>query len=852
MTQRTSLPIEAFIPEIQQALNRHTSLVLVAAPGAGKTTVVPLHLFQEPWMQGKRLLMLEPRRVAARAAARRLAELHGSALGQTIGYQVRFDRCIGPQTRVEILTEGLLTRRLQQDPFLEDVGLIIFDEFHERSIHADLGLALCREVQQTVRPDLRLMVMSATIEAGPIADFLGRCPTVQVPGRQFPVETIHLERPSTLPLVERVGQAVERLLPSVPDAGDLLVFLPGEGEIYRVKELLESRGIGTDAVVLPLHGTLPIDRQDEVLKPSKRRRIILSTNVAETSLTIQGVRGVLDSGLARQVILDPRTGLERLETTTISLANARQRTGRAGRLGPGICLRLWTADEERSMPVDIIPEIRRSELSSLYLELATWGKKDPSALEWLEAPPAPAIEAARQLLLQLGAISSDGAVTAIGRRMAALPLSPRIARLLLYAEQIGRLALGADIAAILSERDLLEGGRREARETSRSDLFVRLEALDNARQSRFHGRQAHIDLRAAASIDRVAEQLRRCFPSPTRPSSRSSLSYEEVVCRLPLVAFPDRIARRRAKPVPGTRTGYVLAGGRGMRLSEASSVQQSEFIVALAVDGAERGETREGVIHQAGAIEPGWVREQLSHDITQVREPVFDSQRRSFSIRRKVMYRELVLEEVTETMTDEDRLAIETALAAEAGRRLSEALNFDEAFEQLRFRLHLLARHDSTFAVPTIDDEWIRSKLPELVHGKRSFADLKAVSLSDFTLAQLDHRIAGALQRHLPERFVLPSGRKVRLQYQLDGPPILAVKLQELFGQTESPKLMQGRIPVLIHLLSPAGRPLQITQDLRNFWLTVYPGLQRQMRAKYPRHSWPDDPFTSRPPPLKR
>lgn len=852
MTQHTNLPIEAFISEIQQSLSRHTSLVLVAAPGAGKTTVVPLHLFQEPWMQGKRLLMLEPRRVAARAAARRLAELHGSALGQTIGYQVRFDRCIGPQTRIEILTEGLLTRRLQQDPFLEDVGLVIFDEFHERSIHADLGLALCREVQQTVRPDLRLLVMSATIEAGPVSHFLGQCPTVQVPGRLFPVETMHLERPSTLPLIERVVQAIERLLPAVPDAGDLLVFLPGEGEIYRVKELLESRGIGRETVILPLHGTLPMDRQDEVLKPATRRRIILSTNVAETSLTIHGVRGVLDSGLARQVKLDPRTGLERLETTTISLANARQRTGRAGRLGPGICLRLWTADEERSMPADIVPEIRRSELSSLYLELATWGKKDPFSLEWLEAPPAAAVEAARQLLIQLGAVSADGTVTALGRRMASLPLSPRIARLLLYAEQIGSLALGADIAAILSERDLLESGRREATETSRSDLLIRLEALDKARQMQFRGRLPNVDLRAAARIDRVAEQLRRSFPTPIENPCRSSMPYEEVVCRLPLLAFPDRIARRRSKPVPGTRTGFVLAGGRGMRLSESSSVQQSEFIVALAVDGAERGETHEGVIHQAGAIEPAWVREQLSHDITLSREPVFDSQRRSFSMRRKVMYRELVLEETTETLTDDDRQIVESALATEAGKRLSEALNFDEEFEQLRFRLRLLGRHDSSLVVPAIDNEWLRRHLPELVRGKRSFADLKAVSLSEFTLAHLDHRLVAALQRHLPERFVLPSGRKIRLQYQPDGPPILAVKLQELFGQTETPKLMQGRIPVLIHLLSPAGRPLQITQDLRNFWLTVYPGLQRQMRAKYPKHSWPDDPFTSRPPPLKR
>ncbi|HNV68067.1 MAG TPA: ATP-dependent helicase HrpB [Candidatus Ozemobacteraceae bacterium] len=852
MIRSTGLPVEGFIVEIQNALCASNNLVLVAAPGAGKTTVVPLHLFDEPWMQGKRTLMLEPRRIATRAAARRLAALHGSTLGQTVGFQIRFDRCIGPHTRIEVLTEGLLTRRLQQDPFLEDVGLVIFDEFHERSLHADLGLALCREVQQTVRPDLRLLMMSATIEAGPIAAFLGQCPTLQIPGRQYPVETLHLERPSTLSLIERVAQAVERLFPAVPDQGDLLVFLPGEAEIYRVKELLETRGFDRQAAILPLHGTLPVDRQDEVLRPGTRRRIILATNVAETSLTIEGVRGVLDSGLARQVRLDPRTGLERLETTTISLANARQRTGRAGRLGPGICLRLWTADEERSMPNEIVPEIRRVDLAHLALELAAWGKPDPLKLDWLEAPPVPAVGAARQLLQQLGAITSDGGVTVLGRRMAALPLHPRIARLLLFAEQLGQGNLGADIAALLSERDILEGGRREARESSRSDLFIRLEALDSARRQHFRGSLSQIDLRAAAAVDRVAEQLRRYLTSVPAEQKRKAVPFEEAVGRIPLPAFPDRIARRRGKPVPGTRTGYVLADGRGMRLSESSSVQQSEFVIALAVDGTERGETREGLIHLAGEIDPAWIRELLSADITTVREPVFDPQRRSFSIRRRVFYRDLLLDESTENMTADDRNLVEQQLAEEAGKRLNEALTFDEEFEQLRFRLRLLAHHDSSLAIPEIDEDWIRTRLPGLVMGKRSFADLKAVSLCEFTLAQLDHRIVGSLQRHVPERFLLPSGRKVRLQYQLDGPPVLAVKLQELFGQTETPKLMQGRVSVLIHLLSPAGRPLQITQDLRNFWLTVYPGLQRQMRAKYPKHSWPDDPFTSRPPPLKR
>ncbi|NLI79091.1 MAG: ATP-dependent helicase HrpB [Candidatus Riflebacteria bacterium] len=852
------LPIETEIPALRAALRQGPAAVLVASPGAGKTTVVPLALLGEPWLGQGRILMLQPRRLAALNAARRMAALHGSTLGETVGYQVRFQKCLGPRTRIEVVTEGLLTRRLQRDPFLEGVGLLVFDEFHERSIHSDLGLAMAREVQQTVRPDLKILVMSATLEAEPVRRFLGDCPLVTGHGFLHPVTIGWLDRPADPSIPRAAAAAVRRVLAADPAGGDLLVFLPGAGEIARTQDLLDEDPAMRALAVTPLHGSLPLDRQDQAIRPQGRRKVVLATNIAETSLTIEGITAVIDTGWCRTVRLDPTTGLEKLELERISRANADQRAGRAGRTGPGRVLRLWTEAEHRQLPAAPTPEILRVDLGEVVLELAGWGTHDPAAFGWFQPPPAPALAAARQVLAGLGAIDPAGAITPLGRRMLELPIAPRLARMLVAAADQGLGRDAADLAALLGERDLAlrPDERRASPFLGRSDFLWRLDLLQEARSANFQGRSATVDLRVARRVDEIARQLERIVrrrpaggagirPAGDPPADRRS--YEDRLLKLLLYGFPDRVARRRPRAGGGEVIQYVMVGGRGLRLDPGSSVRDSELVIVVAADGAGHGYGNEALIRWASHIEREWLEEAFPHLLRRDREVFFDRDRQAVVARRRAWFADLVLEEQVTALRPEDGPAVEAALAAEVRRDPAAVLAGSEAFDQLRWRLALLRSAGGFDRLPALDQAWFLEHLDRLVEGCRSLADLRGLDLVRFVERELEPAARRALDTHVPERLAVPTGSRVRLIYQAAGPPILRVKLQELFGLVETPRLVGGRVPVLIHLLSPAGRPLQITQDLHSFWQNGYPALRREMRGQYPRHPWPEDPLTAPP-----
>jgi ATP-dependent helicase HrpB len=842
----TGLPMVTELPRIVSCLREQRNLVLFASPGAGKTTLVPLALLDEPWLQGKSIIMLQPRRIAARLAAARMAVLHGSEVGGTVGYQVRFERRIGRDTRIEVLTEGLLTRRLQTDPFLERVGIIIFDEFHERHLHTDLGLALVREIQQTVREDLRILVMSATLDAAAISEYLDRCPNVDVPGFLHPVAEEYAGWAVDQPLPRQVAKAVRREL-QTGGSGDLLVFLPGEGEIYRTLRELEDAGLPANVVCLPLHGSLPLDRQDEILKPNRSRRIILATNIAETSLTIEGITTVIDSGFRRRNRLDPKSGLERLELERISRDSAIQRAGRAGRLGPGKVVRLWSRQEHAALVPFVPPEIQSTDLAEAILQLAFWGKNDPAALQWFQPPPPELMSAAQTLLRGLGAIGDDGKITAAGQRLARLPVHPRLARILLEGLRCGGVSRLASACALLSEKPLRGAGGRGG--SSGSDLFASLDALE---ELRFHGFRRSggedVDVRAAQRIDRVAEQLQQVMRHELKAAGPERRLTDDEFLRCLLAGFPDRVARRRSCGTPVEGAGYLLAGGKGLTLDPRSSVREAEFIIALSVDGVEREQTQVGVIRQAAHIKPEWLKELFPASVRLSRELKWDQDRQAVVVQQIERYLDLPLAEQIVAPGPQDADGIARLLAREAARDVQVAFAPDPEVEQLLLRLELFARE--TGKTPDADGALsggFEALVPDLVAGCRSFADLRRLNLRAAIEQKLSYRVQQELQKMVPERLEVPSGSHVKIQYRRQDSPVLAVKLQELFGLLETPRVCRGRVPVLIHLLSPAGRPLQVTQDLRSFWLNTYPALRREMRGQYPRHPWPEDPLTAVP-----
>ena len=796
------LPIDTVLPELLATMRRSANVVLSAPPGAGKTTRVPLALLELFPPEAGRIVMLEPRRLAAASAARYMAQSLGEAVGQTVGYAIRFERKVSQQTRIEVVTEGILTRRLQDDPELNGVACVIFDEFHERSIHADLGLALCLECQAALRPDLKLLVMSATLDCGPIAALLGDAPLVASEGRSFPVELRYLGQQQRQPLPRLMATAIRRAVQE--ERGDILAFLPGSGEIRAVQRELETTGL--EALVCPLYGDLPFEQQQQAIRPGPRRRVVLATNIAETSLTIDGVRVVIDSGLSRRLQLDPATGLERLVTVRASKASAVQRTGRAGRTGPGVCYRLYDEHRFQAMTPFTPPEIMTADLAPLLLELAAWGIRVNSGdsmdvtytvpgIKWQDPPPAAHLTAARELLRLLGALDDSGRISELGRRMARLPLHPRLARLLLAGQEQGLAATACRLGAELSQRGS-----------------------------------------APALIRQTEQQLRRLVGCPNDAATALD---DSQLAPLALVAWPDRLAQRRS----GDADRYLLASGRGAQLSAGLKGSGPELLVALQVDG---GAGVEGVIHRFVQVGEVQLRQTLQQQLQRQRQVIWDEAVGRVAATEQERIGAVVLRSRQVAASDQEALPL---MLEQVARRGSASLTWSPAARQLQARVALCARLLPEEGWPDLSDSWLDSHLKQwlgpLVGGLRSWQDIQKLDLLPALQALLDWRLQRELDSVAPLKLQIPSGRTASLDYTDQEGPVLAVKLQELFGLAASPTVCRGRLAVLVHLLSPAGRPVAVTRDLQGFWQRGYPEVRKELRGRYPKHPWPDDPWNA-------
>ncbi len=824
MQTKNPFPVDSSIPELATALATQRRVVLQAPPGAGKTTRVPPALLDADWLAGQRILMLEPRRLAARAAAAFMARQYGEEPGGKVGYQVRFENRISAATRIEVVTEGILARRLQSDPELTGVGLVIFDEFHERHLHSDLALALCLEVQASLRPDLRLLIMSATLDGEGIGQRLD-APLVKSEGRAWPVDLHYLPAEPVGPLWETAATAVRRAL-AEQATGDLLLFLPGSGEIRRATDRLKA-DLPPDVELHPLFGDMPLAAQAAAIEPAPagRRKVVLATNIAESSLTIEGVRVVVDCGWAREPRFDPRTGMTRLETVRISRASADQRAGRAGRLGPGVCYRLWSEATQRGLIPFGRPEIASADLAPLALELAQWGARE-SDLIWMDPPPAGAMAQGRELLQSLGAIDHNDRITPVGQRMARLPLHPRLSHLIGAAEP-EETGLACDLAALLSERDIL----RQAREC---DFEQRVSALLAFRRDGRRGADAYgADSGACRQVEQAARQWRRLAGADKgdRPDPGAT-------GRLLALAYPDRIAQRRDDD-PGR---YRLANGRGARLDGACPLAGRPYLVAVALDDA----GQDARIQAAAAIEATDVEALYGDRIETFEEVRWDEAVGRVVARRVRRFGQLELD--SERLADADPERIVDAVLAAIRAAGLESLPWSDEARTLQARIGLLRAHlgdpwpdlsDETLAASL--EQWLRPHL----YGVRSRQELARLNLAEALRATLEWPLPQQLDEQAPLRIRVPSGHDRPIRYRNGEPPALAVKLQELFGLADTPRIAGGRVPLTVELLSPAGRPVQITTDLASFWSNTYPEVKKELKGRYPKHPWPDDPWNA-------
>jgi len=829
---RSALPIDEVLPQLVAALRASASAVLRAPTGAGKTTRVPPAVLEAGLAGNKQIVMLEPRRLAARAAARRISFERGTELGGEIGYHVRFDRKSSRATRILVVTEGVLVRKLQDDPYLEDTGCVIFDEFHERSLDTDLSLAMVRKLQREARGDLKVVAMSATITPDALARFLGDAPVITSEGRLFPVEISYVPSDERTPLHAIVAAGVARALDAT--AGDVLAFLPGVGEIKRARGELESLARRRDIELFELFGDMSPEQQDAALTRRPRRKIVLATNVAQTSVTIDGITAVVDSGLARTLRFDPGVGLDRLELERISRASADQRAGRAGRTAPGICLRLWSAPEQRSLAEDDEPEIRRVDLAGAALQLSAWGERDLATFGWFEAPAPATLERALELLRKLGALDERG-VTALGRRMASMPAHPRIARLLIEGEALGDPGRAALAAALLSERDpfFRPRERRKASHSSESDVLDRVLALEAfERDGRASSHVGELNVSAAQFALRARDQFERML------DGARGVRDEHALTRAVLAAFPDRVAKRRE---PQSRRG-VLANGRGVTLADESAVLEPELFVCVELDAGRRGERAEAFVRIASGVERAWLPRERLRDVVEV---AFDDAKERVTASRRTLLDDLVLDEAQTALPDDGTAA--RALAEAAAKQLERVLPKDDpAFDAFLLRARCLAEWMPELDLPRVDDE-LRASVPDLCEGRRSFDELRRAPWIDFLRARFTHKQLQALDREAPERLTVPSGSHIAVRYELGKSPVLAVRIQELFGLADTPRIAAGRVNVVMHLLAPNHRPQQITEDLRSFWNNTYPAVSKELKRRYPRHAWPDDPWNAPP-----
>ena len=810
------LPIDAVLPTLKTVLESRTVAVLVAPPGAGKTTRVPLALLDAPWLQGKRILILEPRRLAARAAAARMAETLREEVGGTVGIRARLDTRVGSKTRIEVVTEGVFTRLILDDPTLEGIGAVLFDEFHERSLDADLGLALALDAQQGLRQDIRLLVMSATLDGARVAALMGDAPVIESEGRAYPVETRYLGRDATRRIEDQVAEAIRRALRT--DSGSLLVFLPGQGEIRRVERLLQE-SIANEAIeIAPLYGAMDKAAQDKAVEPARPgiRKIVLATSIAETSLTIEGVRVVIDSGLARIARFEPDIGVTRLETVRVSRAAADQRRGRAGRTEPGTCYRLWDEGATQSLAPFADPEIRAADLRGLLIDCAAWGVADPLALSWLDPPPAPALAEARADLLRIGALDADGRLTERGKAIRALPLPPQLARMVVDAAELGAASEAAEIAALLVERGL--GG-------DAIDLAHRLEAFRRDRSRR-------------------AEDMRRLAQGWARQvaSVRSERDGAVSPARLLALAYPDRIAKAR-----GQAGQFLLANGRGAALDASDALARQPYLVVAEMTG------RAAATRILAAVPLDEMElERIAGERIETRVEIsFDAGALALRARRARKLGAVTL--ASDTMPVPPGEASAAALAEGVLGLGADRLPWSVAQTQFRGRVAFLRAADLARGAesdwPDLSQDGLASPdwlAPHLL-GVTSLAGIGADRLDAALHTLLPWDLRKRLDEEAPTSFEAPTGIRHRIDYEGEGAPILAIRVQELYGLETHPAIARGRLPLTLHLLSPAHRPIQITRDLKGFWTGSWSAVKTEMKGRYPRHPWPDDPTQALP-----
>jgi ATP-dependent helicase HrpB len=808
----TPLPIDAVLDDLARTLERNNAAVLVAPPGAGKTTRVPLALLDAAWAKGKKIIVLEPRRIAARASAERMAKTLGERAGETVGYRVRFGSKISRATRIEVVTEGIFSRQILDDPELDGVAAVLFDEFHERSLDADLGLALARDAQTGLREDLRLLVMSATLDGARVAELLGDAPVVESEGRAFPVETRYLSRKIDVPLERQMADSIATALRA--DPGSVLAFLPGAAEIRRTQNFLGERVQDASTEIVPLFGALDADVQDRAIAPAPKgsRKVVLATSIAETSLTIEGVRIVVDSGLARVPRYEPDIGLTRLETVRASRAAVDQRRGRAGRTEPGICYRLWDEPQTASLAAYTQPEILSADLSSLVLDLAQWGVSDPATLAFLDPPPAPALKEARSLLEELGALDADGRITAEGKRLRALALPPRLARMIVDSDAFGLGESAAEIAAILTERGL--GG-------DSVDLDHRLDQFRRDRSQR------------ASS----ARDLARRWASQV--ASSSSREEAELSTGVMLAfAFPDRVAKNRGNG------SFVLANGRGAAVERTSSLARAPYIAV----GELTGTAAAGRILLAAPITQEEIEAKFADHIEATDEISFDRGALALRARRKKTLHAITLSEAPLALSP----SAETARIFADGLIGAglDKLPWSKSAKQWRDRVIFLRKAEGESWPDLSDDGLIASAADWLVpalYDKTSLKDFSVGDLSEALLTLLPWELRARLEREAPTHFEAPTGTMLAIDYEAEQGPTIAVRLQELFGLNTHPSIAKGKVPLVLELLSPAQRPVQVTRDLPGFWRGSYAAVRSDLRGRYPRHPWPEDPASAMP-----
>jgi ATP-dependent helicase HrpB len=810
----TPLPIDAVLDDLARTLVGHNAAVLVAPPGAGKTTRVPLALIDEPWAKGKKIIVLEPRRIAARASAERMAHTLGQRVGETVGYRVRFGSKVSRATRIEVVTEGIFSRQILDDPELSGVAAILFDEFHERSLDADLGLALARDAQTGLREDLRILVMSATLDGARVAKLLGEAPVIASEGRAFPVETRYLGRKPDAPLERQMADAIATALRA--DPGSVLAFLPGAAEIRRTQNFLSERIHDASIEIVPLFGALDAAVQDRAIAPAPKgqRKVVLATSIAETSLTIEGVRIVVDSGMARVPRYEPDIGLTRLETVRAGRAAVDQRRGRAGRTEPGVCYRLWDEPQTASLAAYTQPEILSADLSSLVLDLAQWGVSDPATLAFLDPPPAPALKEARSLLGELGALDADGRITAEGKSLRALALPPRLARMIVDSHRLGAGEEASEIAAVLTERGL--GG-------DSVDLDYRLDQFRRDRSQRASS--------ARTLAQRWASQVAVTEGAPSgsvSPSTGIMLAF----------AFPDRVARNRGNG------SFVLANGRGAAVEQSAALARAPYIAVAELTGT----AAQGRILLAAPITQDEIEQHFADQIATADEVTFDRGSMALRARRKKTLHAITLSEAPLALSP----SAETARVLADGLIAAglDKLPWSKPLKQWRDRVMFLRKAEGE-AWPDLSDDGLAAQreawLVPALYDKISLKELSPSDLSDALISLLPRELRARLEREAPTHFEAPTGTQLAIDYEAEQGPTIAVRLQELFGLTTHPSIAKGAVPLVLELLSPAHRPVQVTRDLPGFWRGSYAAVRSDLRGRYPRHPWPEDPASAMP-----